>query len=294
MKNYLEDFLNYLSVERGLANNTIIAYKRDLTKYLDFLKKINSDISIVNKEILHSYLEFLQKHGLKANSIARAIIAIKVFHRFLTREKILKEDITANIISPRVWKSLPDVLTIQEIEKLFSTPKIDTIIGRRDLAMFEMLYGSGIRISELIFLKLNDINQNIGYIRCFGKGSKERIVPIGKKTLESLNLYLTNSRQKLLKNKQNSYLFLNYHGNKLTRQGTWKILKGYIKFTSIKKNFTPHTLRHSFATHLLERGADLRIVQEMLGHSSIATTQIYTHINKERLKEIHSKYHPRK
>jgi integrase/recombinase XerD len=293
-QDWIENYLEYLLVEKGLSKNTILAYQRDLNKYFEFLKrkKINC-LEKVDKKLLTSFLEFLRKEDLKPTSIARLVVSIKVFHHFLSREGILKEDVTFNLATPRVFKSLPDVLSVQEVELLLQQPSLKTPLGQRDSAILEVLYASGIRVSELISLREVDINYRVGYLRCLGKGQKERIVPLGEKSLASLQRYLADGRQKLLKKKTSPFLFLNRQREPLTRQGVWKILKKYSKRAGLKKKITPHTLRHSFATHLLERGADLRAVQEMLGHSNIATTQIYTHLDRERLKSLHTKYHPR-
>jgi integrase/recombinase XerD len=231
--------------------------------------------------------------GISANSIARRLAAIRMFHRFLTRERILKNDPTTLIDSPKLWKKIPDTLSLNEVDALISQPSIRDKQGVRDRAILETMYATGMRVSEAVNLKLDNVNLNIGFLRCIGKGNKERVIPLGKKAIASLNRYLEVGRPHLLKNRQSEFLFLNRFGKKLSRQSFWKLIKKYAREARIRKPIRPHILRHSFATHLLERGADLRSVQEMLGHSNISTTQIYTHVNKDRLKAIHKMYHPR-
>lgn len=294
MRELIEVFLNYLSVERGLSNNTIFSYRGDLNSYIDFLtaKKIGALSESTKNEVINFMLSEKNK-GLSANSISRRLSAIRVFYRFLVRERILKNDPTNQIDSPKLWKRIPDALSLNEIEILLSQPNIRNTQGLRDKAILEILYATGMRISEAANLKVDDLNLDVGFTRCFGKGSKERIVPLGKKAIESVKNYLERSRGNYLSGKVNNFLFLSRFGKRISRQSLWKIIKKYAKDAKIKKSIKPHILRHSFATHLLERGADLRSVQEMLGHSNIATTQIYTHINKDRLKSIHKMFHPR-
>jgi integrase/recombinase XerD len=231
--------------------------------------------------------------GLSANSIARRLAAIKVFYRFLVRERILKDDPTSLIDSPRLWKKIPDTLSLNELDALLKQPNIRDKQGIRDRAILETLYATGMRVSEAVNLKVDNINLEIGFLRCIGKGNKERVIPVGRKAIISIHRYLELSRPQLLRKKESEFLFLNRFGKKISRQSLWKMIKKYARAARIKKSIRPHTLRHSFATHLLERGADLRSVQEMLGHANISTTQIYTHINKERLKTIHRLFHPR-
>jgi integrase/recombinase XerD len=236
---------------------------------------------------------FQKDKGLSANSIARRLAAIKVFYRFLVRERILRSDPTSLIDSPKLWKKIPEALSLNEVDALLNQPNIRDKQGIRDRAILETLYATGMRVSEAVNLKIDNVNLDIGFLRCIGKGNKERVVPLGKKAIASIKRYLAISRPHFLKKKECAFLFLNRFGNKISRQSLWKIIKRYAKLARIKKPIRPHTLRHSFATHLLERGADLRSVQEMLGHSNISTTQIYTHINKDRLKTIHRMFHPR-
>ena len=294
MKELIDTFLNYLSVERGLAQNTIISYKEDLNIYIDFItgKHIDS-LSKATKNDIVNFMLAQKDKGLSANSVARRLAAIKVFHRFLVRERILKSDPTSLIDSPKLWKKIPETLSLTEVEALLSQPNIRERQGIRDKAILETFYATGMRVSEAVNLKKEDVNLDIGFLRCIGKGNKERVIPLGKKAIISIKRYLEMSRPQLLNKKESEFLFLSRLGKKISRQSLWKITKRYAKEARIKKPIRPHILRHSFATHLLERGADLRSVQEMLGHANISTTQIYTHINRERLKTIHKMFHPR-
>lgn len=294
MKELIDTFLNYLSVERGLAQNTIISYKEDLNTYIDFItgKHIDS-LSKATKNDIVNFMLAQKDKGLSANSVARRLAAIKIFHRFLVRERILKSDPTSLIDSPKLWKKIPETLSLTEVEALLSQPNIRERQGIRDKAILETFYATGMRVSEAVNLKLENVNLDIGFLRCIGKGNKERVIPLGKKAIISIKRYLEMSRPQLLNKKESEFLFLSRLGKKISRQSLWKIIKRYAKEARIKKPIRPHILRHSFATHLLERGADLRSVQEMLGHANISTTQIYTHINRERLKTIHKMFHPR-
>jgi integrase/recombinase XerD len=294
MEELIESFLNYLSVERGLAKNTIISYREDLITYSGFLKSQGLDVfSKVNRSAVTDFMFFQKDKGLQPNSIARRLAAIRMFHRFLVRERILKNDPTSLVDSPKLWHKIPETLSVNEAEALISQPNLRNDQGIRDRAILETMYATGMRVSEAVNLKIDNVNQDVGFLRCIGKGNKERIIPLGKKAIVSIERYIASSRQALLKKKESEFLFLNRFGKKISRQSLWKIIKHYARMAGIKKPMKPHILRHSFATHLLERGADLRSVQEMLGHSNIATTQIYTHINKDRLKSIHRMYHPR-
>jgi integrase/recombinase XerD len=294
MHELIDTFLNYLSVERGLSHNTLISYQGDLHSYIDFI--INRHIDALSKATKNDIINFMlyqKDKGLSANSIARNLAAIKAFYRFLVRERILKADPTSLIDSPKLWKKIPETLSLNEVDALLNQPNVKDKQGIRDKAILETLYATGMRVSEAANLKVDNINLDIGFLRCIGKGNKERIIPLGKKAIISLKRYLEVSRHQLLKKKESEFLFLSRLGKKISRQSLWKIIKRYAKIARIKKPIRPHILRHSFATHLLERGADLRSVQEMLGHANISTTQIYTHINKERLKTIHRMFHPR-
>lgn len=293
LKQFIEQFLNYLSVERGLAQNTIFAYKRDLLRYDRFLREKNiTDVYKIDKEVIRYYLVYQKEKGLNPSSIARSLVTIRLFHRFLLREKLSKGDPTDVIDSPKLWKRNPDFLLPTEVEKLLSVPNIKDKKGMRDKAILETMYAAGLRVSELINLKVEDVNLDAGFIRCLGKGRKERVVPIGKFAISSIRRYLDSSRQKFTKKKPSQFLFLNPSGDKISRISVWKLIKAYARQARIKKPIRPHVLRHSFATHLLERGADLRSIQEMLGHANISTTEIYTHVDSDRLMEIFDHYHP--
>lgn len=294
MDEFVELFLNYLSVERGLSRNTIISYNGDLKYYIGFLKTRSIDtLSKTTKNEIVDFMFYQKDKGLSPNSIARRLAAIKVFYRFLARERILKNDPTSLIDSPKLWKKIPETLSLNEVDVLLGQPDIRDKQGIRDKAILETFYATGMRASEVVNLKIDNVNLDIGFLRCIGKGNKERVIPLGKKAINSIKRYLEVSRPKLLRKKECEFLFLSRLGKRISRQSLWKIIKRYARSARIKKPISPHTLRHSFATHLLERGADLRSVQEMLGHSDISTTQVYTHINKDRLKSIHKMFHPR-
>ena len=294
MKELIDTFLSYLSVERGLSNNTISSYRDDLNFYIDFLSAQHVDVlSKITKNDITNFMLNQKDKGISANSISRRLAAIRMFHRFLTRERILKTDPTSLIDSPKLWKKIPETLSLNEVDALLGQPNIREKQGIRDRAILETLYATGMRVSEAVNLKVSGVNLEIGFLRCIGKGNKERVIPLGKKAVASIRRYNQASRNSFLKKKESEFLFLNRSGNKISRQSLWKIIKKYARDARIKKPMKPHILRHSFATHLLEGGADLRSVQEMLGHSNISTTQIYTHINKDRLKTIHRMFHPR-
>ncbi|MBU3934204.1 MAG: site-specific tyrosine recombinase XerD [Candidatus Omnitrophica bacterium] len=294
MKKLVEEFLNYLSIERGLAVNSISSYRRDLNNYIKYLEKNKiGSFSETKRNDITNFMLYLKDKGLNSNSIARALVAIKVLYRFLVNERYLKDDVTSVFTLPRIWRKLPQVLRPEEVEKLLRSPNLRTKLGIRDKAVLELMYATGMRVSEIAGLKLNDLNLDMRFVKCTGKGQKERIIPLGTYAVQALTKYIDKTRPGLLKQKEELHLFLSRLGRKISRQTFWKAVKVYAKKSRIKKEITPHTLRHSFATHLLERGADLRTLQEMLGHSDISTTQIYTHIDKERLKQIHRKFHPR-
>ncbi|HDK25757.1 MAG TPA: site-specific tyrosine recombinase XerD [Candidatus Atribacteria bacterium] len=294
LEEILEYFLDYLLVERGLAKNTIIAYRYDLIKYINFLKenKIRS-FNHTSKELINNYFAYLKRDGLEINSISRNLVAIKVFYRFMLVESFIKEDISSLIEFPRVSKRLPQILSLREINILLADSNFQGDLGQRDKAILELLYATGMRVSELINLRINDINVENQMLRCLGKGSKERIIPFGKEANQSLILYLRKVRGKLVKDPKEATLFLNNRGKKLSRQGVFYLIKQYAKKAGLNKKVTPHTLRHTLATHLLENGADLRSVQEMLGHSDISTTQIYTHVSRKWIKEEYYRAFPR-
>jgi integrase/recombinase XerD len=296
MGDQLKDFIHFLIVEKGLAKNTIVSYERDLKSYIHYLNSVEN-IHLLNDvqrvHIVH-FLGFLKEQGKSSKTLARHIASLRAFHQFLLRDKVTDHDPSVHIETPKMERSLPKVLNLQEVETLLDSPKQNDHYGIRDKAMLEILYATGIRVSELIGLDLGDVHLTMGFVRCIGKGDKERIIPIGKTAANALKHYLEQGRPFFVNKKQREEaLFLNHHGMRLTRQGFWKILKRLAAEAGIQKELTPHTLRHSFATHLLENGADLRAVQEMLGHADISTTQIYTHVTKTRLKDVYSKFHPR-
>lgn len=293
MQIILENFTEYLFVEKSLSDNSIAAYRNDLKQFIAFLKdkNINNPTDITRKHII-DFLIHLKKTDMSVSSIARHLVTIKVFFRFLILENLIKEDISAVIDSPRTWNILPEILTPSEINALLKAPDINKPLDLRDKAALELIYSCGLRISELVELKIFNLNLNVPYLRCTGKGDKERVLPIGSKAKDIMLNYIENVRPSLNKN-NTEYVFLNRSGDKITRQRLWQRIKFFVQQAGINKNVSPHTLRHSFATHLLSAGADLRIVQELLGHASIATTQIYTHVDKDRLKGIHKKFHPR-
>jgi integrase/recombinase XerD len=289
----VQDFLHHLTVERGLAKNTLLAYGRDLAKFGRFLDYKGRHPRQVRQGEVNEFARRLSREGLNPKSIARALNAVRMFFRYLIVERVVAEDPTASIRAPRTWKSLPRFLTLQEVDDLLGAPDASSPLGLRDAAMVELLYASGLRVSELVSLRVRDLNLDVGYLSCLGKGSKERLVPMGRKAADRLRAYLERARPGLLKGASSPSLFLNSRGRPISRQGFWKILKKYGREAGVRGRLSPHVLRHSFATHLLERGADLRSVQMMLGHADISTTQIYTHINRERLRKIYKDFHPR-
>jgi len=290
----LDQFLSHLRIERGLSDNTVSSYSSDLVKYFGYLSIIKKRPIQIMREDIAEYTGVMKKNnGYSARTIARNLSAIKMFYRFLITEGRLTEN-PARLLDPvKLPGRLPGTLSHDEVDRLLNCPDIKTNLGQRDSAMLELLYATGLRVSELVGLHLVNLNLDPGYIRTIGKGSKERIVPMGDKAREALKLYLTYGRRELIREKNSPFLFLNSKGASMSRQGFWKIIKKYGIMADITKKITPHSLRHSFATHLLEGGADLRSVQIMLGHSDISTTQIYTHVSRERLKRIHEKFHPR-
>jgi len=289
-----EAFFDYLRIERGLAANTLSAYQSDLRQYFAFLAghKV-ADVPQINEDLILQYLSHLRTQLLTPRSIARKRSAIAMFHRFTHRERLTPYNPTENLESLRVRPALPRVLTVEEVDQLLEAPPSGESTGVRDRAMLELMYASGMRVSELMGLTIDDVNLDIGFVRCFGKGSKERIVPIGASAIRAVKDYLSFARPKLDRGKQPLSLFLSNRGNRFSREVFWKQIKDYARRAGIRKPVSPHTLRHSFATHLLERGADLRSIQEMLGHASISTTQIYTHVSRSTLRDAYLKAHPR-
>ncbi len=290
----VDQYLNYLLVEKGLAKRTLESYSRDLARYHSFLLDNSvENASESDTTLILRHLITLRDSGLGARSRARHLVTLRGFYRFLVQENVITSDPTRLVDLPKVSLKLPDVLSVEEVKHLLNAPDPKVPLGARDAAMIELLYAAGLRVSELVNLKLQDINLEAGYVRVWGKGSKERVVPIGNYARQTIEFYLETSRKTLLKNFVSPYLFVARAGKPMTRQGFWKLLRRYARQTGLVKKITPHSLRHSFATHLLEGGADLRAVQVMLGHVDISTTQIYTHVAKAHLKEIHAKYHPR-
>jgi len=290
----LDQFLHYLIVEKGLAKNTIEAYGRDLTRFLDYLKsKGIQDALRVGKFDVRAFLLVLKSRGLSTKTILRNLVAIRAFFQFLLQEGILEVSPVEELGSPKLAKTLPEILTLKEVEGLLEQPDIQSPLGVRDRAMLEVLYATGMRVSELTGLPMNGVNLEGGYVLVYGKGSKERVVPLGSEAMKWVALYLKTARGRFAKGKESHSLFISRLGKGMSRQRFWRILKEYGRKAGIRKRITPHLLRHSFASHLLEGGADLRSVQIMLGHVDISTTQIYTHVTGERLKKIHQRYHPR-
>lgn len=287
----LKRFLDYLSAEKGLAQNTVESYERDLRKYFHFMRDKLPD-EIGQADVL-SFMAHISSCGISALSIARNIAAVRGFHKYLLLENLSKSDPTVNLETPRGWKRLPVVLSTAEVEALLGQPDISTPLGLRDRAMLELLYATGLRVSELVGLRVADLNMERGFVTVLGKGSRERVVPIGDAASVAIREYMERGRPVILSGRDSRHLFVSSRRRGMTRQMFWERIRHYAKKAGISRNISPHTLRHSFATHLLANGADLRAVQMMLGHSDISTTQIYTHITKERLRMIHEKYHPR-
>lgn len=294
LKYALIDYIHYLQIERGLSDNTVSAYRRDLTQYKQFVKaKKKSSWDEIERHHIIEYLATLKESNKSTATISRTISSIRSFHQFLLNDQIVSKDVSIHIELPKQGRTLPDVLSLEEVEKLLNINARDPL-SIRNKAMLELLYATGLRVTELIDLDMSDIHLSMGFVRCIGKGNKERIVPIGTLASEAIEDYINHSRPVLLKRKESeTKLFLNHHGRPLSRQGFWKLLKRLALEAGLTKEITPHTLRHSFATHLLENGADLRSVQEMLGHADISTTQIYTHVSKARLTDAYKQFHPR-
>lgn len=288
----LQAFLDFLCVEKGLSSNTVLSYSRDLKKLFYFFTKEKILWSNAKEEDLIKFIHQQSRAGLSPRSLARLISSLKSFYKFLRLDDIVKKDPAVNLSSPKIWFKLPQFLTVEEVELLLRQPDEKNIRGIRDEAMLELLYATGLRVSELVSLKRKELNVEDGFLFCRGKGGKERIVPIGGKACQAIRRYLEEARSRLLK-EPNDLLFLTSRGGAFTRQGFWKLLKAYAKKAGLDLKISPHILRHSFATHLLEGGADLRSVQLMLGHTQITTTQIYTHVSRERLRKVYKKYHPR-
>jgi integrase/recombinase XerD len=291
MNKVLEDFIEELKSDKKLSENTLESYSRDIRQFLLYLADNGIDFRSIKKTNLIAYMLYLQKEGKATSSISRGIASIRAFYRMLIKNHIVIHDPTTDLESPKTEKKIPQVLTIEEVEKLLSLPEEHDHKGVRDKAMLEVLYATGIRVTELINLDMEDVNLDLGYIKC--NGNKERIIPVGKLALRVLEVYLSSFRDSFVRNKEERALFLNFHGDRMTRQGFWKIIKHYASLAGIEKDITPHTLRHSFASHLIENGADLKSVQQMLGHSDISTTQVYAEMVKTRISDVYKKSHPR-
>ncbi len=289
LKELIEQFLAWLSVEKGYSRNTILSYSYDLERYREFIEdRLHTNISRIRGTHIREYLFIMKSRGLSTRSMERHRAAIRQFHRYLCRENYLKNDCTSNLDKFKVWKALPEAMTGNEVERLLAQPEPKDSNGARDAAMLELMYSAGLRISELINLRREDMLLDIGFIKCRGKGDKERLIPIGEVAAGKLGKYLATVHEP-----HSEGLFLTRMGRPFSRPGCWKMIRGYIRKAGIKKSVTPHTLRHSFATHLLSGGANLRSIQEMLGHADISTTQVYTHVTNDRLRETHLRCHPR-
>jgi len=295
MKTMIQEFSDYLRIEKRNSPHTVSAYRRDLNRFSDAVKEMKAD-SVTTSDI-RGFLITLREQGLAPSSVARSLSSIKSFFNYLCQDKQLQGNPAEILETPKRWRKLPDVLTHDDVDNLLKSPDKESVLGLRDKAMLEVLYASGLRVSELVNLKINQLDLEVGYLRTLGKGSKERIVPIGTLAKNAIENYIFNSRPTLVASRKDGRkaeeLFVTRRGLGMTRQGFWKLLKRYVTQANIRSSVSPHTLRHAFATHLLERGADLRSVQQMLGHSDISTTQIYTHILGKRMLEIHQQFHPR-
>ncbi len=294
MQVLLDQFLDYITLEKGLTSNTRSAYASDLVRFLAFIQR--AGVTLLNKLTRRHILDYLmweKEQGLAAPSLSRRLVAIRVFLRYLQQEGMLSANVTETMDSPKLWKLLPATLTTAEVERLLQTPRLDKPLGLRNRALLETLYGTGLRVSELASLKLEDIQFDAGYLRCLGKGRKERVVPLGGAAATYLEKYLNEARAQLDRANQSEFVFLSTRGQALSRKTIWQLIRRCTREAGITKNVSPHTLRHSFASHLLANNAPLRVIQEMLGHADIATTQIYTHVDAPRLQQIHRQYHPR-
>lgn len=289
----MADYLRVIQVERGLSQNTVKAYQQDLTTFTKFLEEQKKSVQQVDHVLVLTFLNQLRAKGRANTSVARMVTTLRKCFTYLKKEGIVAHDPMQNIKPPKKAQHLPAVLTIEEVDRLLDVPDLTKTLGIRNKAMLELMYATGLRVSELVNLTLADLHLDLALIQTIGKGDKERIIPVGEVAIDWLKTYLRDSRPKLLKDQKADQIFLNDHGRPISRQGVWQLIKKLVKEAGIEKDVSPHTLRHSFATHILENGADLRIVQELLGHSDISTTQIYTHISKGRLTQVYDQYHPR-
>ena len=295
MKALIQEFSDYLRIEKRNSPHTVSAYRRDLSRFsAEFAGQKVDSVTTAN---IRDFLISLREQGLSPASVARSLSSIKSFFKYLCQDKQFQNNPAEILETPKRWRKLPDVLSSEDVDNLLKFPDLESVLGLRDKAMLEILYASGLRVSELINLQVSQLDMQVGYLRTLGKGSKERIVPIGAMAKRAVENYILNSRPALVSSRKDGgkseQLFVTRRGRGMTRQGFWKLLKGYVSQANIRASVSPHTLRHAFATHLLERGADLRSVQQMLGHSDISTTQIYTHILGKRMLEIHQQFHPR-
>ena len=291
MENILKEYINFLKIEKRYSSNTVQAYYRDISRFFQFAGE--GQVETVDSTKIRSYIMKCLGEGRNSRSTARYLSSLKSFFKFLCEENYLKDNPAEILESPKLWRKLPIIISLDEVEALLACPDPKTLFGIRDKAMLEVLYATGLRVSELISLKSSDVDLQVGFLRSMGKGSKERVVPLGAVAQSAVQDYIDIARRVLLKGNTAHELFITRRGSKMTRQGFWKILRAYALKANIRTNVSPHTLRHAFATHLLERGADLRSVQEMLGHADISTTQIYTHILQDRMRQVHDKFHPR-
>jgi integrase/recombinase XerD len=291
MQNILKNYTDFLKIEKRYSTNTVQAYRRDITKFLEFAGE--GPLESFDSASIRSFILTCLEDGRNSRSTARYLSSLKSFFSFLCEEDYLKDNPADILESPKLWRKLPNVIGLEDVEALLASPDPQTVLGVRDKAMLEVLYATGIRVSELVSLKVSDVDLEVGYIRSMGKGSKERVVPLGAVAQDAVQDYIDLGRRVLLNGNTAHELFITRLGRKMTRQGFWKIVKACALKANIKTSVSPHTLRHAFATHLLERGADLRSVQEMLGHADISTTQIYTHILQDRMRKVHDAYHPR-
>jgi integrase/recombinase XerD len=294
MDNLIDEYLRFLTVERGLAENSLAAYGRDLRRIAGYFKQAGAgSFQEVSRGLVARLLLTLREEGLAPRTVARRTSSLRGLYRYLLTQGHVKEDPTAHLETPSPWVRLPGVLSQEEVKRLLAAPPAGNPLGLRDKAMLELLYAAGLRVSEMVTLRLSDVDLEAGYVRCQGKGGKDRVVPLGRDAQAAVRRYLDTSRPHLQGRRSSPVLFLNRYGWPLTRQGVWKLLRAYATEAGIDRRVTPHTLRHSFATHLLEGGADLRAVQMMLGHADISTTQIYTHVSRAHLKSVYDRYHPR-
>ncbi|HUO34564.1 MAG TPA: site-specific tyrosine recombinase XerD [Candidatus Acidoferrum sp.] len=293
MEAHIQEFLNYIRIEKGLAKNTVKSYGRDLRYFVAFAKQRSLETDTVGRSDVVDFLATLYHRGLDSRSVARYLVSLRHFFRFCLLEGYLREDPALTIESPKYRQSLPDFLSVEEVDRLLATPVVTTQVGMRDKAMIELMYSTGLRVSELCGIRMEDLQMESGCLRCIGKGNKERLVPVGKRAIAAVDEYARHARRDFLGGQSSAFLFLNQRGKPMDRIAFWRIIQTYGRKAGLRHSLTPHMLRHSFATHLLDRGADLRSVQMMLGHADISTTQIYTHVVEERLKQVYKTHHPR-